>query len=251
MTQNKEDLVKLTIVFNPDAYPEGPRAECPWGEPIEANSGGGTFKILNNCSSIPLQVGDVVTAELAGDARMQVTGIQSLVPGVWSTFLIPEGADDPEVIRGGNQLIKRGAKSADGGLGQLTICWPPDKSVDQVTQLLAGSHVDRWEMILVTAGDCRLQSLNAWIQFELVEQDPREFEPIDYWAAEDPGWEKVGVREPAVLAYIQSLAASDPQVLATIEAGLHGNVLKYLMQISAFLAGDESGPDICWLIDAE
>lgn len=251
MTRNKENLVKLVIVFGPQMDEEGPRGESPWGEVIEANEGGGLYKVRNDCTLVPLQVGDIVTAQLAGDSRLQVTGIQSLVTGAWSAFSIPEDADDAEVVRVGNGLIALGAVSASGGMGQLTVCWSADISVDQVWQLIRANLNSKWELILLTAGDMRLQDVNSRIQYELVVQDPDDYLPIDYWAPEDPEWQKLGIREPDMLAYIQGLAVSDPRVLATIKAGLHGNVLKYLGQISAFQSGDYSGPDISWLTDPE
>lgn len=200
MPPDNDQEVKLVALLDLDEEDQWIRAETPWGEPIEANNGGGTYRLLNDCTYAPLRYGDVVHAELGGDSRLQVTGIQSVVAGYWSLIYMPDDLEDIDVTSVTNQLTENGADGTSWGFGPLTVCWGPEISFDDILDIYVSVLPNGWQVAALFDADDRLEVLQSDIQFILEEYDPAEDEPIDYWAPEVSVWKKLGADTPELLA---------------------------------------------------
>lgn len=232
MTNERENEVKLVAVFRLDDDMEGPSAETPWGEPVNADEGGGTYRVLNDCVFAPLRYGDIVRAQLDGDSRLQIVGIESLAEGVWSRFETPDSADQSTINDVAQRFNNFGVTSISGGMGVLVACWMPELTVQQVAEACAVVLPQDWPDPHIVGSGERMTLLRETLQFEIDESTSTP-EQVNYWTADDPAWADLGVTDPDMLAYLQTLAAGHPGVLATIRAGQHANVLTFVARLNA------------------
>ena len=70
-----------------------PASESLWAEPVEADQGGGSYRLRNSSFVVPLAAGDVVRAEQAGDGELQVTGLVGASGWVLTMVGAPPGAE--------------------------------------------------------------------------------------------------------------------------------------------------------------
>ncbi len=230
MTRQPEDeLVKVRLRLTLDGAPGG---ESLWAKPVDAHEGGGTYRVGNNAFFASLMVGDVVRAELDGYSRLQVTGIEHLWAGMRSCVEYPDDTSSDLIQSTADSWKERGAVFTEGGANLLTTNWPEELTAAAVRSLLAETVPSDWTVHEVDDEATRAQLLPDEPDFELVRSDLEATGPVDYWAADDPGWAAVGVTDPGALAYLQTLAVADARVLATIRAGQHQNVLRYLERLT-------------------
>jgi hypothetical protein len=223
MTNN---FVKICIRF--PAYSDGAASESPWAEPVQANGGGGTYRLQNDLLFTPLRHGDLVRCELDADSILQVVEILEVVPGLLLGFDHPENTE--EIVKPVlERHVARGfeVNRIRDGLAEIFV---PQGKLDRGEVSL--EIPANWVLAERLDGPQRLDVAERDIDFDLNTVPYMNHEPIDYWAADDPAWTEVGVDHPDVLGIIQSLAASDPRVLATIQAGRHRDVLTYMERLS-------------------
>ena len=93
MTQDRTapDVVKLRMKYKPTE--NMPASESLWAEPVEADQGGGSYRLRNSSFVVPLAAGDVVRAEQAGDGELQVTGLVGASGSVLTMVGAPPGAE--------------------------------------------------------------------------------------------------------------------------------------------------------------
>ena len=86
-----QELVKLIAYFTEDDE-DGVMldAENLWAEPVDANPGGGTYRLTNVGLFIPFAPGDVVRAQINGHSRLAVVGVESLSDRCVVNFLYDE-----------------------------------------------------------------------------------------------------------------------------------------------------------------
>jgi hypothetical protein len=224
----RENIVKIHVVFRQGAG--GPAGESPWAEPIDADEGGGTFRVQNDPMFTPLRHGDVVRCALDADSIYQVVEVVALMPGRLLTFEHPPRSDHlvvPEIDR----LVAQGhsVNRPIDGLVEVLV-----NQKDEQARIALESHAQSlgWKLIESLSIFQRLNCIEQDVDFELKSTPVVATTPIDYWAADDEGWTKIGASEPATLAAIQTLATQDPRVLATIRAGRHADVMTFLERLS-------------------
>ena len=116
LTQDRRapELAKLRVRYQPTE--NMPARESLWAEPVEADHGGGSYRLQNSSFVVPLAAGDVVRAERAGDGELQVTGLVSASGSVLTVVGAPPGAD----LR---RSSRRGRRAARCGPRRGVACW--------------------------------------------------------------------------------------------------------------------------------
>lgn len=226
-------MVKVRMRFRQDEDDSLPDGESMWATPLRADDGGGTYRLENSSFFAPLRVGDVVRAELDGYSCLQVVGIDVLEPGPLSYVEYPE-EEATEVVKAvADSWAGQGATWSEGMPPFLVTAWGEEVTAGQVRQVLAAGIRPGWRVQHVLDLGERREWAEDVIDFELDRSAPPSVETVDYWAADDAEWSRLGVVEPERLAYLQVLAAEDPRVLATIRAGRHADVLTYVERLQA------------------
>lgn len=211
-----------------DGWPAG---ESLWAIPVDAGSGGGTYRLDNDLLFAPLRRGDVVRCELDGNSHYQVVEVVSLVDGILCTVTHPSGTD--RVVKPMlESLIDQGVGVTRGIADGVIDLLVPHHLIRDGRLMTKEPFPDGWRIAEACDRDGRAFYINQDVNFELDTTSIAPQGPIDYWAPDDPGWQELGITDPDVLAYIQVLAASDARVLATIEADRRRDVLTYLERLS-------------------
>jgi hypothetical protein len=207
----------------------GPAGESLWAEPVDANDAGGTFTLPHDLTFTPLRRGDVVACDLDADSILQVTSVRSLVPGILIGFTHPVTSE----------LLVHKVLDAQIAAGHQ-VHWPADGyaeifiSAPQGTAFESLEPLDiptSWRPVTFMDTQEREEQISKEVDFELRATPTMNHEPIDYWVPDDPEWARLGIDDPALLGAIQSIAAADPRVLATIQANRHRDVLTYLHRL--------------------
>jgi len=179
-----------------------------------------------------LRRGDHVQCELDANSILQVVRINSLVPGFLIGLTHPTSAE---------LLVKRALEALLGagfevhrpgdGYAEVFIHAPLGTDIESVDlPTVPGS----WRPVVFMNTEQRRAQIEAEVDFRLDATPVINTDPIDYWAADDEAWSLLGADDPALLGAIQTIAAADPRVLATIEAGRHQDVLTYLDRLMVF-----------------
>ncbi|WP_062460780.1 hypothetical protein [Demequina soli] len=221
------DKVTIHLAYKPDV---GLAGEWPWATPLETDDRGGIYRLENFLMMTPLVVGDLVRCERGADSRLHVVQLVGLAHGLLLGVKHPR--DSEAAVRPVALALDAAGfwvnRPRDGFLQVWAGATPPHL----VTDLIARDWPDGWEVVE------RLDHLGRRIVIgEYIDLDfrPRPLVPAGdsgYWAAEDPAWSRLGITDPARLARVQTLAARDPRVLATIRAGRHADVLEFITRIS-------------------
>jgi hypothetical protein len=223
-----EEYVKVRVRLK---QTEGtPRGEWPWATPVSSTDAGGTYALANYLMFTPLCRGDVVRCELDGDSGYQVVEVVSLAQGIFYTFLHPSGRDS-QVVPALEALSAEGyevCRPTDGWV-QVMV---PGPGEEQPLALSRHRLPAGWEMVEKFRPSDRAQIIAEDVDFTLDTMSFSPAGPVDYWAPDDPVWEGLGVIDADALALIQSMAASDPRVLATIKAGRHQDVVTCAQRLS-------------------
>ena len=216
-------------------FPEnaGIGREGLWAKPVDANEGGGTYELMNNAFYAPLRIQDIVRAELDARSCLQVVEIVRLANGPVSFVEVPDGVALELVKALGDRWAKSGAMYTEGTTGALVTAWPASMAVSMVERVLRLTTPANWRVLEVADAHDRAAALPDLVDLELDQEAPEDPGTVDYWAADDPGWAGLGVTDAARLAYLQGLAADDPRVLATIRAGRHDDVMRYVERLMA------------------
>lgn len=226
--------VRARLLPSDDGSP-GFGGESPWAEPVDAHDGGGTYALRNSLVFAPLVYGDVVRCELDGNSMLQIVEVVELVPATLVFFEYPvgqAGADKElrELSRMGDDvMVSRVAE----GLVQVAVTRP--ELVEPGGRAIGGWRAPQWwetvdEPILP---DERAEAIDSVVDFDLDTSSSFPTGPVDYWAAEDPGWAELGITDVEALASLQQHAVEDPRVLATIRAGRHADVITFLQRVYA------------------
>lgn len=227
-----EDYVKLRLRFKD--VEDLPVGEGMWGEPLEANDGGGTYRLLNSSFMVPLAAGDTVRAALDGRGALQIIDIVEPCDRVLTVTGYAATADKDEVRRIADTWTEGNDGWTEGTSGLLYTTWPAGMSLLEVDEVLRDSIGDRpeWQWLATAQPADRRRAEHQDVEFELDREAPPVHE-TDYWAPEDPAWAERGIDEPEMLAHIQRLAGEDPRVAATLKNGKHDNVLRYIERLAA------------------
>lgn len=169
---DQENEVKLVFLINLEVWPDGIRAETPWGEKLDDDANSGSYRVLNDGGTVPFMFGDIVSAEIAGDSRLQVTGIESIVSGTWTELEPPAGTTNEEKQRIVEPLAQLGADWTSGQGMSVTVCWPKERGIEEIWELYEELLPQGWEVIGILDGEERLFVLNEVIDFELDMVDP-------------------------------------------------------------------------------
>lgn len=220
------DFVKIHVRF-PEGS-EGPAGESPWAEPVDATDAGGIFRLQNDLFYTPLRHGDLVRCQLDADSILQVVEILDLVPGVLLGFEHPRGTD---------AVVKRALEAQIGAGNEVNrpcdgfaeVFFP---GVALGETVMAPPIPAGWTLMERLDADGRREQALRDINLNLNTTAVMNHEPIEYWAADDPAWAELGADDPDLLGVIQTLAAQDLRVLATIQAGRHRDVLTYMERLS-------------------
>ena len=215
------------------------RSEALWAQPKDAHEGGGTYELLNVSIFCALAPGDVVRAQINGESRLQITAVESFINRCVSGMTV-----DPEVferrpsqevldhasVRLARRLEAQGAH-VEGPGGALTCSWPRNMTTTQVWKRLSKAleAESGWTVVGVWSPEDRADWLS--LALDATPVVGKASETSTYWAADDSRWEELGVDDPALLARIQTVATDSPDVMATIEAGLHENVLVFIERL--------------------
>lgn len=240
-----QELAKLVAYFTEDDE-DGVLldAENLWAEPVDANSGGGTYRLTNIELFLPFAPGDVVRAQLNGHSRLAVVGVESLSDRCAVTFIYDgEGGEDSGDFGVADESVDMGELSTsfarslethgvhvEGPPGMLCTSWPegwgPDEFKPVAEQCMA-EHPGWWPGSWYTA-ESRVEEIERVLDASRdVQPEMASPEQAAYWAADDPGWEAIGVTDASTLATMQMMAVTSRQVFATIQAGRHQDGLTY------------------------
>ncbi|WP_062522743.1 hypothetical protein [Demequina silvatica] len=222
-----EDHAKIHLAYVPGV---GLAGEWPWATPVDADEGGGTFRLENFLMMTPLVVGDLVRCERGEDSHLHVVEVLALMPGLLLGVTHP--SDIEATVRPvAQELIHAGLavnRPGDGFLQVWANAYPPHLAQDLVRR----EWPDGWEVVERLDPVGRIRHVDEAVNFTPA-PFPRAAEgDTGYWAADDPAWARHGVSDPATLARLQALAVEDPRVLATIRAGRHADVLEFMARIA-------------------
>jgi len=127
------DMVNLRLKFRPAE--DLPATEALWATPVDADGGGGTYRLENSSFMVPLGAGDVVRAELDGEGMLQVTGLVEPSPMILTVVAAPPGAEmdlQPVVA----VWSERGAFWTEGRSGMLVTVWSRGVQLDTIAEVL-------------------------------------------------------------------------------------------------------------------
>ncbi len=135
MTQDRTapDVVKLRMRYKPTE--NMPASESLWAEPVEADQGGGSYRLRNSSFVVPLAAGDVVRAEQAGDGELQVTGLVGASGSVLTMVGAPPGAEldlQPVV----EAWSAGGALWTENKNGLLVTVWPEQLRLEAIESVV-------------------------------------------------------------------------------------------------------------------
>lgn len=227
----RADWVKLRVRFvEGDHLPAG---EGVWAEPVDANDGGGLYRLLNSSFIVPLAAGDLVRAQLDGHGRLQVADVVEPSARTLTVVGYPDDASDDDITQVSDGWASATGASTERASGMLYTVWPQGTTVDRIARMLAQSigGGDGWSWVSTWMPRDRARDQHRDVDFEVDLEPPPMFE-TDYWAPEDPEWAARGVTDAERLARIQMLASEDPRVLRSLEHGGHDIVLACLDRLS-------------------
>ena len=229
---DRDHLVYLRVL-----YPEGrglPGAEGLWAEPVDANEGGGTYRLENHAFAVPLAAGDLVRAELDGRGQLQVVDLVEPGPGQLTVVELSGSKPEAEVHEALERWTAAGAQWTEGTAGYLTTVWSPGMGEQDILRVL-DPDIDSGliEPVTIDGPEGRARAALADdVRLEL-DRTPPEVVITDYWAADDPKWRDRGRDDPDFLAFVQRLASEDARVARALERGQHDRVLLYIERITA------------------
>lgn len=224
-----DDLVRVSIRYKPGE--DLPAAENMWAAPVDANDGGGLYRLENSSVMVPLAAGDLVRAELAGDGRLQVTDVHQPCPSVLMvTEVLGEvaGAETDETI---SRWAAAGAVWTEGHGQMLVTVWGGE-SIEEILELVKPDiQAGRVHLLAMAPPEGRAREQQDEIDFELDRSEP-QVQTTSYWVGDDPYWADSGYDSPELLAFIQRLAGEDPRVARALERGQHDRVLTYVRRLT-------------------
>ena len=157
-------VVKLRVRYKPTE--NMPANESLWAEPLEADHGGGSYRLQNSSFVVPLAAGDVVRAEQAGDGELQVTGLVRPSDAVFTVVGAPPGADldlQPVV----EAWSAGGALWTETNNGLLVTVWSQELRLEAIESVIRPS-LSHGLMWLATAfPSVRVAENMAEVDFEL------------------------------------------------------------------------------------
>ena len=217
--------VKLRLRFKEEGG--GPAGESLWAEPVEAHSGGGTYRLANHAFLAPLVVGDLVEARLDGDSILQVVDVLEPADAVLTVVSFDRDEGD-RVCSVADGWRDHGAQWSEGHGGLLCTSWPGMSTTDVLTALTPAAASGLVTLVELLLADERAPAARECLDLAL---DTRQhFPPVatSYWAPDDPWWAEHGLGDPDVLASVQILAAQDQRLARALEAGRHEEVVREL-----------------------
>lgn len=225
-------LVRVRVLYRPGE--DYPHSETLWAEPVDANDGGGTYRLENHAFMVSLAAGDLVRAELDGHGQLQVVDIVQPGAGLLTVVEVDGSRPEEQVREALDRWSSAGAGWTEGTAGYLTTVWAPGMGRPDIVAVLAAdidAGLVRPELIAVPEERTR-RALEDDVDFELDRTPPEEVR-TSYWAAEDPVWAELGKHDPEFLAFVQRLASEDARVARALEKGQHDRVSTYIERITA------------------
>ena len=166
LTQDRRalELTKLRVRYKPAE--NMPARESLWAEPVEADQGGGSYRLQNSSFCVPLAAGDVVRAERAGDGELQVTGLVSTSGSVLTVVGAPPGADmdlRPLV----EAWSEGGAWWTEARGGLLVTVWPEQMRLEAIEVVIRPTLAQGLAWLATAFPSARVAENMHEVDFEL------------------------------------------------------------------------------------
>jgi hypothetical protein len=231
MGQIDDTRVKVRFRYKPGRA--GAAGERFWAEAIDANDGGGTYRLLNNSYCGPVCVGDVVSAALDGDGQLQVIDVIETADVQLSAFATNPRMSEEAVRAMGDSWRAAGASWSEGTGDVLVTVWRSEVTRAHVVATLENEQrAGHGELVFVAGPEERTRDQLDHVDFTL--DTVEHFPPVEttYWAPDDPYWREHALDDPEFLGYVQHLAGQFDEVRLALEAGDHARAMEIIEWIN-------------------